>query len=522
MSHDGPVSPKRAVHPASEENDSVRTTGVETLVSPCAPVSTDTNVQQVSFPSGGEPADELATDGYRLPTPGDVIGGCYRITGELGRGAMGVVFAAVDENLRRPVALKLIRSELLRPGFVRRFMREAQAMARVNDPHVVSIHAFGEYQEAPYFVMELVEGQTLEHWLSQNAAFAKRHIVAHETAPSSDGHAIKTPASGGASLRVRLRLLHEICRGVAAIHAVGAVHRDLKPSNVLLDKNLRCRVADFGLSMLYENVMSTEVAGTLAYMAPELSNSLGGRRPVGPVSDVYSLGCIAYELLTGTHPFARQGRAHSDAHQVPPRAPPPPSSLRGDLPRALDTVLQAALSQDPHTRTPTVEEFRRAIFMAQVVAPDRILIAEGEGGFRETLRAALQSKYPAANIEAVDDGYAALDAADRQPASVAIVDLRMPGMNGVELTKALRTRAETASMPIIVLSDTGGASEWQQLSSLGADRFLVRPVSLDDLISVIEHAIAERTTALPETLVPAEPEALERRAFGGTSDADSG
>src|SRR6187431_1501703 len=156
-------------------------------------------------------------------TPGTIIGGCYRLLHELGRGAMGVVLLAVDEQLERRVAIKLIREDLANANFRQRFMQEARAMAQVNHPNVLGIYAFGEHEGAPYFVSELVEGVTLETWLLQR------------TEPPE--------------LQTALGILNDVCHAVSAIHAAGTVHRDLKPSNILLDRALRSRVADFGVSI---------------------------------------------------------------------------------------------------------------------------------------------------------------------------------------------------------------------------------------------------------------------------------
>ena len=157
----------------------------------------------------------------RVPGPGVRIADSYEIIAELGGGGMGVVLTALDLRLGRKVALKLIHNELLSADFRARFSSEARAMAMVSHPNVVTIHAFGEYAGAPFMVMELVDGETLEAWLA---------------------------ARGVADIDEALRILNQICLGVSAIHAAGTLHRDLKPSNILLDRQLRARVSDLGLA----------------------------------------------------------------------------------------------------------------------------------------------------------------------------------------------------------------------------------------------------------------------------------
>lgn len=415
-----------------------------------------------------------------VPRADDIIDGTYRIIGELGRGSMGIVYSALDLRLDRKVAIKLIRSELLQPGFCERFQLEARAMARVNHPNVLCIHAFGEHDSIPYFVMELVDGQTLEDWMERHAAQA--------------------------DLDLKLRILDDLCKGVSAIHAAGAVHRDIKPSNVLLDATLRPRVADLGVAAWYRDsgAAPSEVVGTPAYMAPEIPFSMGRLGTPSPLVDVYSVACVAYELLTGQTPFdARAGELGCMLLHV--TAPvPPPTSICPELPRSFDAVLLEALAKRPEERTPTVELFRRGLLeaRAQSLEPTRIVVAEDDDDFRELLELKLGMDFPDATIECLPDGHAALQALDRAPASVAIFDLEMPVLDGFELTQRVRAREACANMPIIVLTASGGPEEWRRLSTLGADRFLVKPVHLDDVVALIRRSIRERTSGAPPASGP--------------------
>src|SRR5688572_28086990 len=154
-------------------------------------------------------------------------------------------------------------------------------MARLNHRNIVAIHAFGEHDGLPYFVMELVDGQTLTQWLG------KRYH--------------------GVDLELDVAILNEVCLGVSAIHAAGTVHRDIKPSNILHDRDLHARIADFGISTSYgETGGRTVFAGTPAYMAPEIAFSEGQVGLITPSADVYSLACVAYQMLTGRLPVDGQ------------------------------------------------------------------------------------------------------------------------------------------------------------------------------------------------------------------------
>ena len=462
-------APRQAFTPAIDTEPTQPSVGVEG-----PPASTLYDVDNMTITA----QPEFEQDSRDFPEPGAIIGGTYQVISEIGRGAMGVVLSAFDQKLERPVAIKLIRSELLEPGFRQRFMQEARVMAQINHPNVVCIHAFGEHRSMPYFVMELVEGTNLEQWMLRSEG----------AAPDVD---------------MALRVLEDVCRGVAAIHEAGAVHRDLKPSNILLDSQLRSRVADFGVSTRSESGNGHEVVGTPGYMPPEALLSPESNRAPLPQSDVYSLGCIAYELLTGKHPFRRKGERLADAalagHKILP-----PSTVRPDLPAAFDRVLLHALERDIALRTASVEAFRQALVDARqhTGEPERILVAEDDAEFRHLVELRLKQEFPGVDIECVDNGRAALEALDRKPASVALIDLQMPDMDGLTLTETLRSRDKLRSMPIIVLTASGGAREWQRLSTMGADRFLVKPIQLDDVVTFIRRAVRERLSKEAESSKP--------------------
>ncbi len=242
---------------------------------------------------------------------------------------MGVVLLADDESLERRVAIKFIRPNLAGPSFRRRFLDEARAMARVNHPNVLQVHAFGEHGAAPYFVTEFVEGSTLEQWL---AARRSPH-----------------------DLDVALRILNDVCLGVAAIHAQDTVHHDIKPANILLDEQLRPRVADLGLANRYQGDSSSMfgVVGTPAYMAPEIAFSRDRDPALRSRADVYSLACVAYELLTGHPPFDGSGNGGL-LLQHAMRPVPPPSNRCVRVPKELDHAVLRALEKDPRARTPSI------------------------------------------------------------------------------------------------------------------------------------------------------------------------
>jgi len=325
----------------------------------------------------------------REPAAGTLIGGVYRVVARLGEGTMGVVVLARDEQLERNVAIKLVSQKFLEsPEQRARFLDEARAMARVSHPNVLQIHAFGELEGAPYFVMEYVEGETLEEHRARQIG-------------------------GVPPIDVALRILEEACHGVSAIHQANIVHRDIKPSNLLLDRKLRVRVADLGLSnVLHASPSESKgMVGTPAYMAPEMVLQSEVPPELRNRGDVYSLACVAYELFTGRPPFqAPTLRALLLKHASSSVAPP--STQRPDLSPDFDRAILRALAKDPAERTPSAEAFRRELIGARErsLEPVRILVAEDNVDFRDALALSLEMEFPGAQIECVGDGEAALAA----------------------------------------------------------------------------------------------------------------
>jgi len=382
---------------------------------------------------------------------------------------MGMVILAHDEILDRPVAIKFVLDRLLDETFRARFVTEARAMARVSHPNVVQIYAFGEHGGCPYFVMEFVDGMTLDAWL------------AHQNGPLA--------------LDQCLQLVSGICAAVSAIHAAQTVHRDLKPSNILIQSDLCPRVADLGLALLGSDQKSSchEVVGTPAYMAPEVGLGLTVSGDLLARADVYSLGCVAHEIFTGRQPYqSKSGRELILQHARDPV--PRVRDVRSDLPEDLDGVIQRALAKDPFERTATAEVFLREIVDAcrRDQEPARILVAEDSDDLRDALDVTLKAAFCRADVECVANGYAALEAFDRKRPSITILDFLMPGLDGLQLTRLFRARSASSTIPIIVLTGSGGSREWSEFRAQGADRMLVKPVVLEDVVALVRRVLRER------------------------------
>ena len=402
---------------------------------------------------------------------GTMIADTYRIVRPLGAGGMGVVTLAHDDRLDRDVAIKFVRPGLFTDQNLRElFSVEARAMARVSHPNVLAVHAFGEHEGISYFVMEYVDGPSVEQWIEER--------------------------KGAARIEEALSILDQACLGVEAIHGASTVHRDLKPSNLLINASLHVAVSDLGVARILEGARGGEahcVVGSAAYMAPEAALGDDSKPEHATRRDIYALGCIAYELLTGRPPFVAPTDMGLMAKHLL-EAPPAATSLRADLPSGYDPVLLRALDKDPHKRWPSVGAFRRALEYVQTneAIPDRILIADDDPDWRDLLQESLAPRFPDAQIDVVCDGERAIAAFEHNPYSVVLVDLQMPGVDGMKLTAHLRSLDGSAQTSIIVLTAAGGPGEWKRLSQIGADGFLVKPVDPDDVAALIRRAMKSR------------------------------
>ncbi|KUM95242.1 serine/threonine protein kinase [Streptomyces cellostaticus] len=250
----------------------------------------------------------------------------YHLDEPLGRGAMGEVWRATDRTLDRAVAVKLLRTE--EAADTERFRLEAQTAGRLNHPHVVGVYDFGSHQGRLYLVMELIDGWPLAQERSLRG-----------TLPPQEAAAVAA----------------QIAAGLSAAHAQGVVHRDVKPANVMLTTDRTAKITDFGIARFADDVAGNltatgRVVGTADYLAPE--RALG--RPAQPASDVYALGCVLYELLTGRPPF-RGATALAVVHQQVDAVPVPPSHLRAGIPAPLADYVLGMLAKDPAHR-PTAEQ----------------------------------------------------------------------------------------------------------------------------------------------------------------------
>ena len=262
----------------------------------------------------------------------------YQLLERLGTGGMAVVYRAHDRRLDRYVAIKILRENYSPdPAFQERFRQEARAAANLSHPNIVTVHDFGYDNGRLYIVMEYVPGTDLKSYLKRKGHF---------------------------SVRETLSLMIQACAGVGYAHRAGIVHCDIKSQNFIITPDHRLKVTDFGIARALASIQPEEksevVWGSPQYFSPEQAAGLAP----SPASDVYSLGVVAYEMLTGQLPFqASSAEELARMHREDP--PPPPSRYNPAIPPTLELVILKVLSKEPSARYRTADQFGRILVNIQ-------------------------------------------------------------------------------------------------------------------------------------------------------------
>ena len=277
--------------------------------------------------------------------------GRYEITGELGRGAMGVVYKALDPTIGRTVALKTMRLDvhgLDAQEMVRRFQNEARAAGVLNHPNIVTIYDAGEEDGIFYIAMEFIEGTTLHELLAEQRVLATDEV---------------------------LQLTRQICRGLDYAHSNGIVHRDIKPANIMITANGTVKIMDFGIAKSGGQVTNTgQVLGTPNYMSPEQVKG----RPLDGRSDLFSLGVILYEMLTGEKPFVGQN-VTTIIYKIVNETPITPRDLDVTVHPGLSAIVTKALAKAPDDRYQTGADLVRDLENYKLAGPVRIGSSDAPG-----------------------------------------------------------------------------------------------------------------------------------------------
>ena len=442
--------------------------------------------------------------------------GKYEIQGILGKGGMGHVYRGFDPAISRAVAIKAIAKASVGADdlkhIIQRFRHEAQAVGRLVHPRIVQIYDYGEDDDVAFIVMELVNGKTLAQHLQQDVAY---------------------------EIRETGEIIRQLLDGLGHAHAAGVIHRDIKPSNILVNSDGRIKISDFGIARIEASQLTQvgDVLGTPHYMAPEQWLGID----IGQEADLFSVGVIAYELLTGRKPF--NGSSATVMHQVLNQTPAKPSELNPRLSLLVDQVLHKALAKNRGDRFPTALEFSDA-FRAAIEAslnhagstanaatatpPDgaallgaarllsraagsavpeddgaaslltgdsaitldtgvkqaRLLVIDDEERILAALKSLFRHRY---HVFTTSDGNKALDFMGKHHVHVVISDQRMPIMPGVEL---LRRSHEISprSVRILLTGYSDLASIVGSINDGEVYRFISKPWDNTDLQTIVAEA----------------------------------
>jgi serine/threonine-protein kinase len=467
--------------------------------------------------------------------------GKYEIHDVLGEGAMGVVYKGWDPAISRGVAIKAITKSSLDADELRhvmnRFRHEAQAVGRLVHPRIVQIYDYGEDDQTAYIVMELVNGKTLEQHLEQEVSYEIREVG---------------------------EIIGQLLDGIGHAHAEGVIHRDIKPSNILINSDGRIKISDFGIAHIESSDLTQvgDVLGTPHYMAPEQFLGI----EVDALADLFSIGVIAYELLTGRKPFT--GSSATVMQQVLNQRPAEPSQLNPGLSPLMDRVLQKALAKKREDRFQSAREFSEAfrdaldatLSPAAAAAPDsaallsaarllnagvaatagqpagdvlpalsgdsaisldrgvkkaRLLVIDDEERILTGLKSLFRSRY---HVFTTTDGYKALDFIRRYHMHVIISDQRMPVMVGVELLRQSR-ELSPRSVRILLTGYSDLAAIVGSINEGEVYRFISKPWDNRELQTIVAEAV---TIALELADTKAAPVALPQKMDAGVLVIDKG
>ena len=435
----------------------------------------------------------------------------YRLINEIGRGAMGTVFLAEDISLRRRVAIKFLLPELdASADCAIRFKQEAVGMASVRHNNVAQIYSYAEHGGNLYFVMEYLDGETLESLVD---TYNRRGFFI----PLSDA----------------MDILVQAAQGLSAVHRAGVVHRDIKPANIMLtDDGRRTVIMDFGLvrNVEIEHEMRSLV-GTPAYMAPEIIEGRPGSDR-SPLVDIYSFGVAAYEILTGYLPFNGNTWVEIVRKHIT-EVPPFPSERRPGLPEKIDEIIFRTLSKDPKERYGSCSELLEELyFAAQLAVPDdtggqtliptkkrriisrfpsttprglrstpasrtrgKLLVVDPDSSFRSMVHETAKATVPGCRVYSAVDGAMALKMIDEIHPNVVVIELSLPEINGLEVAAVIRGDHLHDQTALFVVSEVGGKHELEILDRLKVTRYLAKPVDRDELADEIRPHLERSLSA---------------------------
>ncbi|MBO6934546.1 MAG: protein kinase [Deltaproteobacteria bacterium] len=430
------------------------------------------------------PADAKATmpavaeSAVHAVRQGDVLGGGFILERLLGRGGMGAVFEAIDRGLQRKVAIKVPLGE----EDARLLIAEAQALGAIRHPGIVSVHHLGQHEGMPFLVMERLHGTPLDRMLS-------RRLI--------QGIAIEIDEA--------LDIVERLAETLAFLHDCGVAHFDVKPANVIVTGN-RAVLVDFGLvSPEYATEPTRTITGTPAYLAPERIRCEVVRGEAH-LCDVYSLGATLWELLTGETPFEAGARdTASLLHRQVNATLRDPREARVDIPAEVVGLLHDMLEKEPYSRL-SMQEVVWSIRELRRPVEDRsgmcVLVVEDDPDLSELVSLWIEGAYPAAEVLVESTAEAAMRVLNKRKVDLALLDLQLPGMSGVELCMYLRGARGDFPFPVAVMSASARQPDVALLRQMGVEAFLPKQADLEVRLRELLLGVSRRyhrSSRLPTT-----------------------
>jgi serine/threonine-protein kinase len=402
---------------------------------------------------------------------GEVIADIYEIRGVLGAGGMGEVYEAQDRALNRRVAIKVVRPTI-DPDYL---LREGRALAAIHHPGIVSVHTLGVHRDIPFLVLERVHGLSLDRLIEDRLARGERYTVAEV-----------------------VELLLGIADTLDVVHRAGLAHRDVKPGNVMLAPGGRVVLMDFGLVLPQaDRDGHRSIAGSLQYMPPEAITG-GMEEGAASLGDVYALGALAHELLTGLDAFAAEEPLES--YNAKMRTPVPrPSRHRPDIPMALDDLVAQMMAPAPDDRPPGAEAvlwrlraLRSRLGSGEQRRPFTVLVVDDDADMRAALALYVRAAVPDAVVEEAADGRQAVRSVGRRVPDLCLLDLDLPDMNGIEVCMLLRGMRLGDGCMIVSVSGRATPADVELLRQLGVQSLEKGPSLMTELVELVKRMQPQR------------------------------
>jgi serine/threonine-protein kinase len=419
---------------------------------------TDSNLKPTEAP----PASSVPQPVLSL---GEIVAETYEVRSLLGAGGMGEVYEANDRVLNRRVALKVVH-----PGVGNEYLlREGRALAAIHHPGIVAVHTMGTHRGVPFLVLERVRGLSVDRLLDERRARGERFGVAEA-----------------------LELLVAVADALAVVHRAGLAHRDVKPGNVMLAPAGRVVLMDFGLVLPHaDRAGHRSVAGSLQYMAPEALSGDVEEGAAGLV-DVYALGVLAYELLTGVAPF--DGGEPVELYRAKTRAKMPRvSGYRHDVPAALDELVSQLMAPDPQDRPQGSEvalwqlrALRTRMGQGGEIRPFSVLVVDDDADMRAALSLYVRAAAPDAEVETTADGRQAVRAVRRRVPDLLLLDLDLPDINGIEVCMLLRGMQLGDACMVVSVSGRATKADVELLQQLGVRSLEKGPALMGELVELVK------------------------------------